>query len=206
MLKKIIKKIIILVIIMIILWAIILVINVVRCLNYKQPLTFLAIGGLNDETGGEFIYPGYSFEVHTYYMGKVFKTKMKFLNMTVFETPSLYKPAKISRSPENVKIEIKKNSISKNGVQITITDNNETPYMWNNYYTIEKKIDNDWKKIKPQKNIVNETDYNIDENSQIIIEIDWSQNYGQLSNGTYRIVKTIYDNVDIYSNEFEIDE
>lgn len=208
MLKKIIKRIMIFIFIMIILWAIVLAINIVRCINYKEPITFLAIGGLVDESGGEYVYPGYSFEVHTYYMGEVWQTKMKFLNMTIFETPSLYTSAKISKYPENVKIEVIKSSINQNGVKITITDNNENPYMWNNCYIIETKKDNNWEKLELKKEITNDTNYNIDENNQITIEINWIPYYGTLENGTYRIVKEIFDEshgyVDIFSNEFEI--
>lgn len=208
MLKKIIKKTIIFIVIMLIVWAIVLSINIARCLNYKEPITFLAIDGLVDETGGEYVYPGYSFEVHTYYMGEVWQTKMKFLNMTVFETPSLYTSQKISKYPENVKIEIIKSSINKNGMKITITDNNENPYMWNNYYIMERKNDNNWEKLEPKKEITNDINYNIDENNQITIEINWTPYYGTLEDGTYRIVKEVYDKshgyINIHSNEFEI--
>ena len=44
------------------------------------------------------------------------------------------------------------------------------------------------------------------EENQLTLKLDIEQYYGKLSNGTYRIVKPVYDNgyMDIYSNEFEI--
>ena len=47
---------------------------------------------------------------------------------------------------------------------------------------------------------------NTNEDNQLTLKLDIEQYYGKLSNGTYRIVKPVYDNgyMDIYSNEFEI--
>ncbi len=48
--------------------------------------------------------------------------------------------------------------------------------------------------------------YEVNEDNQLTLKLDIEQYYGKLSNGTYRIVKPVYDNgyMDIYSNEFEI--
>ena len=113
-----------------------------------------------------------------------------------------------NRSMENVKIEISQNSVTPTGATIIITDNNEIPYMWGENYSIEKKENGSWKKIGllSEENF-NEILYKTDENNQIKQNIDWSNFYGTLSNGTYRIIKHVYtSDSDLYfdSNEFEI--
>lgn len=113
-----------------------------------------------------------------------------------------------NRSPENVEIEVLKDSISRKSATIVVTDTNEDSYGWGEDYKIEQKNDNDWKEIKPNKNvIVKSIAYNRDRNNQITFKINWENNYGELEDGIYRIVKTVYDNnnyIKLYSNEFEI--
>lgn len=46
--------------------------------------------------------------------------------------------------------------------------------------------------------------YKVDNNNQIKMKVNYSNYYGKLEKGTYRIVKTVYDEIDFYSNEFEI--
>lgn len=118
------------------------------------------------------------------------------------------------KSPEKVNVEVNEDSVSKTGGILVITDNNKNPYTWDDVYIIEKKIDSNWEKIETKKDIINEEnyigkDYNVDENNQIILEIDWTPYYGELSSGTYRIVKTArYNNeeVEFRSNQFIIEE
>lgn len=204
MLKKIIKKIIIFIVIMIIMWVIVLGINIARCINFKEPITFFAIDGLVDETGGEYIYPGYSIEVHTNYMGPVYEIKMKFLNITVFEKKA--EEIQTNRKLENAKIEVLKDSITEDNITIVITDTNKYSYDWYGEYEIENY--ETWKRTKIEKKL---KDYEIsarDGNNQITISFDLSKVYEQLSPGTYRIVKEVFDKshgfMDIDSNEFEI--
>lgn len=113
-----------------------------------------------------------------------------------------------NRSLENVKIEVLKDSISRKRATIIVTDNNEVSYGWGEDYRIEQKIDGNWQEIEPNKDVVFKSiAYNRDANNQITFKINWENNYGELENGIYRIVKLVYDNNDyikLYSNEFEI--
>jgi len=64
-------------------------------------------------------------------------------------------------------------------------------------------------KIKTIENRVDEKDYNVDENNQIIFEIDRTPYYGELSSGTYRIVKMARDSnaiIEFRSNGFIVEE
>lgn len=201
MLKKIIKKIIIFIVIMIILWAIILAINVVRCLNYKNPI--LCFYSIEDEVSKTYKFIGYTI-YNDKYGEKIIKTSLSFFNIKLIETDSL----SLNRNPENTKIEIIESTITKTGVTIVVTDNNKFSYGWSCDYKIEQKIDNNWKEMKFEEALMVDIDNIRDENNQITIEIDWTKQYDQLSTGTYRIVKEVYDDVygyvNIYSNEFNI--
>lgn len=130
------------------------------------------------------------------------------------EKNHIYVEEKIEdRDTEKVNIEVKEDSISKSGVTIVVTDENKKIYTWDDFYTIEQKIDGNWKKVKSIKNIKDKKDYvvnyNVDKNNQIIFEIDWTPYYGELSSGIYRIVKLARDNdgdIEFHSNEFKIEE
>ncbi len=111
----------------------------------------------------------------------------------------------------NVSIEIQEGSLSKTGMVIKIIDNNETKYSWIDAYMIEVKNDNgDWQnaKMKTQYILWNEAGLLQDTSGCSWQEIDWSQYYGELDNGQYRLVKDTYDHnikehVKVFA-EFEI--
>lgn len=201
------KKIIILIIIMIIIitiWASVLVVNIFRSINYQAPINLLCIETITDEYSEKYKYIGYDVYV-TKKEGKIIQTEIKFLNMKIFETEELH----IIKKTENVKMEVIKDSINEEGLTIIITDNNEFPFGWSDVYKIEKKIDNNWKEVEFEKSIICDIDNIRNEKNQIDFKLDWSKYYEQLSSGTYRIVKNVYDGEkyeDVYSNEFEINK
>ena len=113
-----------------------------------------------------------------------------------------------TRSPNNVKIKIIENSISSTGVTILVTDNNKYHYAWGEQFSIQKKVDGEWQNLKyltdlPVFSLIG---YGLDKNNQLIQKIDWTDYYGELSIGKYRIIKQVYDNgyISLYSDEFEI--
>ena len=120
---------------------------------------------------------------------------------------TVVEPQNYSRKPELVTLEVDTDTLSKIGVTLIITDNNETSYGWGKDYEVQKKENNNWINLEPSKPmIVQDIGYMLDENNQCKQNIDWSHYYGKLENGTYRIKKKVYDNkyIDLYSNEFEI--
>jgi len=112
-----------------------------------------------------------------------------------------------NRSPENVTIEVLKNTITNESAEILITDNNQDHYGWGVNFRLQKKDNEKWEELKPIRELsFIEIAYIVDENNQIKMKIDYGKNYGTLENGVYRIVKPIYDKkyIDLYSKEFEI--
>ena len=115
---------------------------------------------------------------------------------------------KFDRKIENVNIEVLKDTITKKSVEIQITDNNRDHFAWGVAFGVQKKINEEWKDIKYVSDNLSWIDiaYELGENNKLTQKLDIEEYYGELSEGTYRIVKPIYDNgyVYMYSNEFEI--
>ncbi len=115
---------------------------------------------------------------------------------------------KSNLTPENVTIEVLKDTITREKVEILITDNNEEQYGWGVEFRVQEKVNGEWKYLKYISDDVSWIDiaYILNEDKQLNQKLDIEKYYGKLSNGIYRIVKPVYDNgyIDIYSNEFEI--
>ena len=115
---------------------------------------------------------------------------------------------KFNRSKENVTIEVLQDTITKEKVEILITDNNEDHYGWGVEFRVQEKVNGEWKDLEYISDDLSWIDiaYELNENNQLTQKLDILKYYGELESGTYRIVKPVYDNgyIDIYSNEFEI--
>ncbi len=112
-----------------------------------------------------------------------------------------------NRIPEKVIIEVLEDTITRQSATILITDNNVEKYGWGNNFRLQKKVNDIWKEIKE----INELNfiaisYQVDENNHLKLDTNYGDYYGELKDGIYRIVKSVYDNgyIDLYSNEFEI--
>lgn len=112
-----------------------------------------------------------------------------------------------NRIPEKVIIEVLEDTITRQSATILITDNNIEKYGWGNNFRLQKKVDDIWEEI----NEINELNfiaisYQVDENNHLKLDTNYGDYYGELKDGIYRIVKSVYDNgyIDLYSNEFEI--
>ncbi len=106
---------------------------------------------------------------------------------------------------ENIKMEIKEGTLTKTGATIIIKDTNVKHYMYGLHFRIDKKEENYWKPLLAKENVIfNDIVYNIRELNQ-----DWSLLYGELSEGKYRLVKSVCTNEGCskkayFSVEFEI--
>ena len=118
------------------------------------------------------------------------------------------KDIKSDRSPSNVIIKVESTTINPESVSITITDNNKDHYGWGVEFIVQEKVNGEWNDLKYISDDLSWIDiaYELNEDNQLTQKLDIEKFYGKLSNGTYRIVKPVYDNgyIDIYSNEFEI--
>ena len=103
---------------------------------------------------------------------------------------------------ENVSISI--SDISLTGATIIIKDTNNQPYTYGAWYKIEKQFDGEWQEVKTIRDdyAFNSIAYLPDENNEVKFEIDWEWLYGELSLGSYRILKEA--NNEIISVEFGI--
>ena len=113
-----------------------------------------------------------------------------------------------NRSPENVTIEVLEDTISRTGLTIRITDNNEDAYGWGVEFRVQEKVDGVWRDLNYISNDLTwiEIAYELGDDKQIDLKLDIKEYYGELSNGIYRIVKPVYDEqyIGLFSNEFEI--
>ena len=92
---------------------------------------------------------------------------------------------------DNVSISI--SDISVRGAIITIKDTNKTPYVYGEWYKIEKEDNGEWflLKVKVNNYGFNDIGYKVDKNNEVKFVIDWTKLYGELEPGSYRIVKKV---------------
>lgn len=113
-----------------------------------------------------------------------------------------------NREPDNVTIEVLKDTITNKSVEILITDNNQDHYGWGVEFRVQKKTNGEWQDLKYISDDLSWIDiaYELNKDNQLTQKLDVEKYYGQLNKGTYRVVKSVYDKgyIDIYSNEFEI--
>ncbi len=112
-----------------------------------------------------------------------------------------------NRTPEKVTIDVLEDTITRQSATILITDNNVEKYGYGSNFRLQKKVNNIWEELK-EINTLNfiAISYQVDENNHLRLDTNYGNYYGELKDGIYRIVKSVYDNgyIDLYSNEFEI--
>jgi len=103
------------------------------------------------------------------------------------EKESSYIPTEV----ENVSISI--SDISLTGSTITIKDTNKKPYVYGEWYKIEKQINGKWLEVKTivDNYGFNEIAYIPDKNNEVKFVMDWKWLYGELPLGSYRIIKEV---------------
>lgn len=110
---------------------------------------------------------------------------------------------------ENVTMEVLPDTITRESVTILITDNNEKKGSCGEAFKVQKKTNNEWQNLEPISDMLTWTTiaYMPNENGQFKMSLNIKKCYGELSNGTYRIMKdyAAYNaGGEIYSNEFKI--
>lgn len=126
----------------------------------------------------------------------------RYANLTTEQINELVK----DRSVDNVSLQIKEGTLTREGVTIIIADKNDYPYVYSENYTLEKLENGEWKVLEPTT--LDSRDLGHKANNEGIVEMDinWKQGYGELENGKYRISKQVIEgNPDtVISAEFEI--
>ena len=98
-------------------------------------------------------------------------------------------------SLDNVTMTIKEGSLSSSGATVIITDKNKSPFAYYKWFRIEKKENGKWIELE-----VTNKDYTFTTGATLLkqpgnVEMDanWSDLYGSLEPGDYRIVKNVVD-------------
>lgn len=115
---------------------------------------------------------------------------------------------KIQDIYSKVSLSLKKDTLTKTGATIIISDISEQENTYGEWFRIEKKTNQFWEELKPidDNYAFKDIAYKIGENHRLEMNIDWSKLYGELEKGEYRLIKTLYDVGDIYlSVEFTIE-
>ena len=114
------------------------------------------------------------------------------------KTKSAYEVTEV----ENVSMSI--SAITPTGAKLIIKDTNEKPNTFGEWFVLETKSGSDWYELQPK--IENygfkELGYLPNENGELTFNVDWERLYGNLKQGTYRIIKEV--NHQYISVSFEI--
>lgn len=102
-------------------------------------------------------------------------------------TETSYNPTKV----ENVELSIC--DISSTGATVTIKDTNQKPYIYGEWYKLEKENDCQWFDVKTiiENYGFEDIGYVPNNDGEIKFKIDWKWLYGELSSGHYRLLKQI---------------
>ncbi len=110
-----------------------------------------------------------------------------------------------------ITLTIKEGTLTPTGATVIIKDDtgNRNGYGGTCEYKVEKFKNKKWKKLYKKENCISTSQYSyVDENGILEISLDWTETYGKLEKGKYRIIKNAnlekenkpYD----FSVEFEI--
>lgn len=148
------------------------------------------------------IYRGILYDVYDCYEYSSVQIKAKG---TKFTCSALNKEASyMVTEVQNVSISIF--DISKIGATIVIKDTNMKPYIYEEWYKIEKEIDGEWYRVDTiiDSYGFNEIGYVPNKDGEVKFIINWEKLYGELSSGSYRILKRV--NNKYISVPFNIEE
>ena len=105
-------------------------------------------------------------------------------------------------------MKIKEGSLTDTSVVVVIEDLNEEKYTFGEEFYIEKKETDRWKKLEIINDDYgfNEMGYLVGDDNKLEMNQDWSNIYGKLIPGKYRLVKSVYKDSQImyFSVEFSL--
>lgn len=98
-------------------------------------------------------------------------------------------------------------TVTNTGATVSIMDQNDVPYTYGEWYRIDKKENGRWRELEPIQEIdFSDIGWEVGEDGKIEKEFNWSNLYGELESGNYRLIKRVYDNGYYYLDaEFSID-
>ena len=101
----------------------------------------------------------------------------------------------VDRNLDNVTMTIEEGSLSSKGATLVITDNNESPFAYYEWFRIDKKENGEWTELeKKDKNYTFPSTATMPVSPRTFeMIVKWSDLYGSLEPGDYRIVKNVVD-------------
>ena len=96
----------------------------------------------------------------------------------------------IKNSQNDVIMTIKEGTLTNKSATLVLTNNSDKNFQYGNTYEIEIKKDGEWHKINVELNFTLPAFHLLPKESKEI-ELNWENEYGKLSKGTYRIIKGI---------------
>ena len=96
----------------------------------------------------------------------------------------------IKISQNDVIMTIKEGTLTNKSATLILTNNSDKNFQYGNPYEIEIKKDGEWHKINVELNFTLPAFHLLPKESKEI-ELNWENEYGKLSKGTYRIIKGI---------------
>ena len=135
------------------------------------------------------------------------KKRIVFLLTLFILTGCAEQPAQPTQTQQQTQVEnvtIQISDITSTGATLIITDTNPEPYLYGEWYKIQRLTDGQWQDVPHviDNYAFNAMGYIPDENGEVKFTINWEWLYGTLPAGTYRIFKEV--NFQEISIEFEI--
>lgn len=96
----------------------------------------------------------------------------------------------IKISQNDVIMTIKEGTLTNKSATLVLTNNSDKSFQYGNPYEIEIKKEGEWHKINVELNFTLPAFHLLPKESKEI-ELNWENEYGKLSKGTYRIIKGI---------------
>ena len=110
---------------------------------------------------------------------------------------------------KGVSMTIKKDTLTRKGATIVITDLSGNDNTYGEEYRIDKKENGSWQVLEVVVDgnyAFTSIGYYVNKNKKLQLDMDWEWLYGSLKDGEYRIVKSVTDNGEekFFSVEFTI--
>ena len=104
---------------------------------------------------------------------------------------------------ENVTMAI--SDVSPTGAAVTIEDSNPEPFVYGEWFQIQREKDGVWYEVKTKISNYgfNEIGWLTDEHGRLTMTVDWEWLYGKLPAGQYRLLKQA--GTDVIGAEFTIE-
>ena len=130
---------------------------------------------------------------------------LSFLNSNIKNDVNIEENGDVENASD-ISMVIKDGTLTPSGATVVLTNS----YGYDRWYRIDKEENGEWKEAQTINDNYSFTAeaYLTNGNSEVEIPIDWTDLYGTLENGKYRIVKRVFNNLnreEYVSVEFTID-